>query len=55
MSRPLRHHPYDAPSGGWGSMQSLVRHASRQQVWGSALGELPRQNKPDGFMCVSCA
>jgi molybdopterin-dependent oxidoreductase alpha subunit len=36
-------------------MQSLVRHASRQQVWGSALGELPRQNKPDGFMCVSCA
>src|SRR5690606_7155435 len=48
--------PYGGPAGGWGSLQSLARHGLRGNVrTGEAAAELMRQNKPDGFMCVSCA
>ena len=46
---------YEGPAGGWGSAQSLVRNSVRERAVRAALQELPRQNKPDGFMCVSCA
>ena len=54
-----RHRPrvmtYSAPAGGWGSVRSLVRSLLRERNPASASLELMRQNKPDGFACVSCA
>ena len=46
--------PYSGPVGGWGSVTSLVQH-TRHEAAAGALGELVRQNKPDGFACTSCA
>jgi len=48
--------PYDGPAGGWGSMKSLAEIGLRERVPPiSTPHELARQNKPDGYMCVSCA
>ncbi|MFZ2005503.1 MAG: FdhF/YdeP family oxidoreductase [Stellaceae bacterium] len=47
--------PYNSPSGGWGSVKSLARALTRERVVASAPPALLRQNKPDGFACVSCA
>lgn len=55
MAEKLRYEPYDQPSGGWGSMYSLTKHSTQQQALLRALPALRRQNKPGGFMCVSCA
>ena len=43
------------PAGGWGSVKevSTILLQERVPVEGSAL--LLKQNKPDGFMCTSCA
>lgn len=54
-SKPRRARPYDAPAGGWGSVKSLARSLTRERVLASAPAALMRQNKPDGFACVSCA
>src|SRR5512146_639588 len=53
--RPRRARPYDAPAGGWGSVKSVARSMTRERVLASAVPALMRQNKPDGFACVSCA
>src|SRR5579871_1769286 len=47
--------PYTAPAGGWGSVRSLLKSFRREHnpVSGSAV--LLKQNKPQGFACVSCA
>lgn len=55
MTRKTRIEPYDAPAGGWGSMKSLMRHVPAQGLTASAPEILSRQNKPEGFSCVSCA
>ena len=48
--------PYDGPAGGWGSVRGMAEVAHDQwPLPASILGELARQNKVDGFMCVSCA
>ncbi|MBW6531538.1 FdhF/YdeP family oxidoreductase [Sphingomonas sp. RRHST34] len=47
--------PYDGPAGGWGSMRSLADIVPREKNVAVTTAELVRQNKPDGFMCVSCA
>ncbi len=47
--------PYTSPAGGWGSAKSLGNILRREGVLGSAGLALTRQNKPDGFQCVSCA
>src|SRR5438045_5289236 len=47
--------PYNSPVGGWGSAKSLAKSLTRERVIASALPTLMRQNKPDGFACVSCA
>lgn len=47
--------PYDGPAGGWGSVRSLAEILPRERLTPAALRELARQNKPEGFMCVSCA
>jgi molybdopterin-dependent oxidoreductase alpha subunit len=46
---------YTAPAGGWGSVKSLMRQARQSKRPVSVLPGLAKQNKPDGFACVSCA
>ncbi|MCD2325366.1 FdhF/YdeP family oxidoreductase [Sphingomonas sp. IC-56] len=46
---------YDKPSGGWGSVRGISLIAGKEKVSPGALDTLRRQNKPGGFMCVSCA
>ncbi|WMT91569.1 FdhF/YdeP family oxidoreductase [Pelagibacterium sp. H642] len=55
MARKLHLEPYEGPAGGWGSIKSVARHMAKQGVMPGATAELMVQNKPDGFMCVSCA
>ncbi len=47
--------PFEGPAGGWGSVRSLADILPREHLGPEAYRELARQNKPDGFMCVSCA
>ncbi|MGY3604423.1 MULTISPECIES: FdhF/YdeP family oxidoreductase [unclassified Bradyrhizobium] len=55
LSADLEVEPYEHPSGGWGSVRSLARSLARDHVPFTGPRVLLRQNKPDGFMCVSCA
>ncbi|ETR79264.1 CbbBc protein [Afipia sp. P52-10] len=47
--------PYSGPAGGWGSVRVLGAVLSKEEIpiLGSEI--LWQQNKPDGFMCVSCS
>ncbi len=48
--------PYDGPAGGWGSLKSVAGVMRREHVRvPSTTRQLLRQNKADGFACVSCA
>jgi len=47
--------PFEGASGGWGSVKSLAKSLGRDRVPFSGPRVLLKQNKPDGFMCVSCA
>ena len=55
MKQPLSFKPYASPSGGWGSVRSLGNILRREGVLLSGSLALTRQNKVDGFQCVSCA
>src|ERR1700755_2110537 len=46
---------YDGPAGGWGSLNAVVHILTQEEV--AILGSeiLLQQNKPGGFMCVSCS
>lgn len=46
---------YSGTEGGWGSVRGIVETALRERPRPAALDTLRRQNKPGGFMCVSCA
>jgi molybdopterin-dependent oxidoreductase alpha subunit len=46
---------YSHATGGWGSMRGIAETALRERPTPAALKTLTRQNKPGGFMCVSCA
>ena len=46
---------YDGPTGGWGSLKGIAETFARELTNPGALETLRRQNKPGGFMCVSCA
>ncbi|MCE4224369.1 FdhF/YdeP family oxidoreductase [Methylobacterium sp. C25] len=46
---------YEDPAGGWGSAKSLVEILTREEIPISGAAMLMKQNKPDGFQCVSCA
>lgn len=49
-------HHYDGAVGGWGSLKGLAAVTLREQPNPITLGEeLLRQNKHNGFVCVSCA
>ena len=48
--------PYDEPTGGWGSVKSLLAKASDEGLLASTLWTtMQRQNKADGYACVSCS
>ncbi len=48
--------PYRGPSGGWGSVKSLLQHAAPAQAPAlEGMRQLRRLNKQDGVICVSCA
>lgn len=47
--------PFGGPAGGWGSVRSLAEIIPREHFPAEGFRELQRQNKTDGFMCVSCA
>ena len=51
----VRIEPYDGPAGGWGSARSLVEILTREGVPVTGSAMLLKQNKPDGYMCTSCA
>jgi molybdopterin-dependent oxidoreductase alpha subunit len=46
---------YDGPSGGWGSVRGMARIYGAEIDSPAVARTLMRQNKPGGFMCVSCA
>jgi molybdopterin-dependent oxidoreductase alpha subunit len=43
------------PAGGWGSAKSVTEVLLREHVPLSGSALLAKQNKPEGYMCVSCA
>jgi molybdopterin-dependent oxidoreductase alpha subunit len=47
--------PYNAPAGGWGSLKAVANILTQEEV--AILGSeiLLKQNKPGGYMCVSCS
>ncbi|MGH8214570.1 MAG: FdhF/YdeP family oxidoreductase, partial [Rhodanobacteraceae bacterium] len=47
--------PYKGPAGGWGSLKSVGSILAKEKAPLVTARELMRQNKADGFMCVSCA
>ena len=46
---------YDGPAGGWGSLRGIASIFGKEWDFPAALDTLRRQNKPKGFMCVSCS
>jgi len=48
--------PYTHPSGGWGSLKSVTEKTLAEGLAvNTMLQMLTKQNKPDGFACVSCS
>lgn len=47
--------PYTSASGGWGSAHSVMNILWREQAFIKGGAALIKQNKPQGFACVSCA
>ena len=50
-----RYQPYDQPTGGWGSVKSLVKHSTRQGATSRFVSLVRDHNKTGGYMCTSCA
>ncbi|WP_426240319.1 FdhF/YdeP family oxidoreductase [Pararhizobium sp. DWP1-1-3] len=46
---------YAGPAGGWGSAKSVTEILVREHVPVRGANLLRHQNKPEGYMCVSCA
>lgn len=46
---------YDGPAGGWGSLRGIASVFGKEWATPATLETLASQNKPGGFMCVSCA
>ena len=47
--------PHDRTAGGWGSARALTEILVREHVVTSGMSLLSHHNKPDGYMCASCA
>ena len=46
---------YDGSSGGWGSLRGIARIFGDEWNTPAVMETLAKQNKPGGFMCVSCS
>lgn len=46
---------YKGPAGGYGSLKSVAQVLAAEKVLPTSAAQLLRQNKPDGFICTSCA
>jgi len=46
---------YRGPAGGWGSVRGIIKAEMNGRSGPSALATLAVQNKPEGYMCSSCA
>jgi molybdopterin-dependent oxidoreductase alpha subunit len=46
---------YEGSEGGWGSLRGIAEILVKEVDRPAVLDTLRRQNKPGGFMCVSCA
>ncbi len=55
LTKSTSFEPYSGPVGGWGSLKSVAAHLYREEVPPQRDLVLWKQNKADGFMCVSCA
>ncbi|MEO9340953.1 FdhF/YdeP family oxidoreductase [Mesorhizobium sp. SB112] len=55
MSKRARYSAYKQPTGGWGSVKSLVKHSVRQRALSTAVSLVRDHNKVGGYMCTSCA
>src|SRR6195952_3520894 len=47
--------PYTGPAGGWGPAKSVTAILLQEHVATTGPALLAHQNKPEGYMCVSCA
>ena len=55
MNDEARFEEYEHPAGGWGSLKSVTSVLVREHVAIEGVRLLRHQNKPDGYVCVSCA
>ncbi|QSN64577.1 MULTISPECIES: FdhF/YdeP family oxidoreductase [unclassified Caballeronia] len=55
MSKEAKNPSYPFASGGWGSMKAVATILMQEKVPIKDSAILLKQNKPDGFMCVSCS
>jgi molybdopterin-dependent oxidoreductase alpha subunit len=55
MNKLLHRKAEPPPAGGWGSLKAVTAYLMAEQVPASGAAALRLQNKPEGFMCVSCA
>lgn len=55
MSDKLKVEPATMPAGGWGSVKEVTNILLHEHVPLKDSRLLMKQNKPDGFACVSCA
>src|SRR4051794_21076652 len=55
MDKERKNEAYPYSSGGWGSLKAVAAILAQEKVALKDSAVLLRQNKPDGFMCVSCS
>ena len=55
QQKPVRVEPATMPAGGWGSVDDVKKALTGQHVVLKDTRLLLKQNKPDGYACVSCA
>lgn len=55
MADQIHNPDSEGPAGGWGSLKSIARIYGESWPTPAAIETLSQQNKPGGFMCVSCA
>jgi len=55
QEKPVRIESATMPAGGWGSVSDVTEALTGQHVVLKDTRLLLKQNKPDGFACVSCA
>jgi molybdopterin-dependent oxidoreductase alpha subunit len=55
VSNEIKSPAYPYSSGGWGSLKSVAKILAQEKAPLKDSAILLKQNKPDGFMCVSCS